>query len=96
MKKNLIQRIGERPLRYITQSMLTLQFITESLEHGVKVTDKIHNYASQIREVAGQGGYLIAQVGLPITQMAAIGILGYVATKGAGMFLDKHWYQKEI
>lgn len=96
MAENLISRLKEKPIRYGAQGLLTLIFINETLETGIRFAERINNYEPQIREFAGGIVYWTAQIGLPIAEAGLTAALGYVATKGAGMFLDKYWYEPKL
>jgi len=92
MAKNLIERVKEKPARYLAQSTLTLIFVGETLDVGTKIAEKINKYEPQIKNFVGELGYWPLQIGLPIVEVGLMAALGYIAIKGAGMFLDKHWY----
>ena len=91
---NLVQRIKEKPAKFIVQASLVGTFLNETIEMGEKFAKYVHNYEPQIRDAIGSAGYWAGQIGLPLAKAGVAAGIGYIAVKGAGMFMDKHWYNE--
>lgn len=91
--KDLITRIKEKPIKYAVQIPIGMTFLYDALETAIKGSDLINKYESQINNALGSGGCYILQNGLTITQIVVSLALGFIATKGAGMLIDKDYYQ---
>jgi len=95
MADNLISRLEEKPMRYVAQASLAAFFAGETLGAIVKWTEGINNYEPQISGVAGEIGHWTSQIAHLMGEVGIIAGLGYIATKGAGMYLDRHLYKSQ-
>ena len=93
MSDNLILRIGEKPTKYLVQGLVGLIFVNETLDSARKVAEFINEYEPQIRDTIGSIGYWIGQIGLPLVQAIGTAAIGYIATKGTGLIMEKYWYK---
>ena len=93
---DLISRIKEKPAKMLVKSIVGLTFVGETLRATKDAVETIHEYEPQITNLIGQIGYWPLQVGLPLGELAFVGAIGYIATRGAGMMMDKEWYKEQI
>lgn len=92
--KGLIGRVSEKPLGYAVQGLITLDFMAGTLRSGAESLQTVEKYTPQIKQIAGNAGIFASYLSLPLLSMALTAALGYIAVKGAGMYIDRHWYTK--
>jgi hypothetical protein len=92
-KKGLISKLNEKPLKYFTQGILTFGFITDGINAGMNCGLGIYEHKQQIKEFVGDIGYMVAQIGVPVFELASFAAIGYIAVKGTGMYFDQTIYE---
>ena len=94
MEKGLIERIKEKPAKAAVKTYVGIEFILKALQTAGETGKGIYDNSQDYIDIVGKVGYLASQVALPVLVGVSFGLLGYVATKGSGMFMDKYWYDE--
>ncbi len=92
---DLINKIKKKPARYCIQAFVATGSLKLTLDAGLYWMRNIDKCEPQIRDAIGYIGYWTGQIGAPLLSAGVTAGIGYLATIGVGLAIDKYWYSEK-